>query len=499
MWSVRRGPFFCCQKPNFMVNFITMKRPPIVVVMGHVDHGKTSLLDQIRKANVAVREAGGITQSIGAYEIEHNGERITFIDTPGHQAFSQMRVRGAKIADVAILVVAVDDSVQEQTKEAIKVLEHPPAGGQKTPFIIAITKIDKANIDINKTKNDLMAAGVLLEGYGGNVSWKGVSAKTGEGVSDLLDLILLTAEVEDLKYEPNNPGRGFVLESKSDSRRGVTATVIVTDGKLKVGDEVCVGSVPAKIKSLENFLNKPIKEAMPSAPVLVMGFKEVPKIGEELLVGGELVVPKVALAANQPRPLMAGKDSRVVINLILKADSSGSLEALSAVIKSLPLPANHELNVISEGIGEISDGDVKWRPNIIIGFRVGAGRAADDLAKVHEVRIMTSEIIYDLVKQLDDWMKGIGQKVVSGDLEILAVFGKKGGDQQIVGGKVASGEVKNNSAFEVQRGGKGLGVGRIVNLQQQKRDAIKVEAGGECGLLIKSEVEIRAGDHLIFN
>lgn len=470
-----------------------MKRPPIVVVVGHVDHGKTSLLDQIRKANIAAKEAGGITQSIGAYEIEHNGERITFIDTPGHQAFSQMRVRGAKIADVAILVVAVDDSVQEQTKEAIKVLEQ-----SQTPFIVAITKIDKANIDIDKAKNDLMAAGVLLEGYGGNVSWKGISAKTGEGTNELLDLILLTAEVEDLKYEPNNPGRGFVLESKLDSRRGVTATVIVTDGKLRVGDEICAGSVPAKIKSLENFLGKSIKEAVPSAPVLVIGFKEVPKVGSELLVGGELVAPQLAVIANQPRPLMAGKDNRVIVKLILKADSSGSLEALSTVIKNLPLPTNHELNVISEGIGEISDGDVKWHPDIIIGFRVGTGRAARDLAKVHDVKMMISEVIYDLIKQLEDWVKGIGQKVVSGDLEVLVFFSKKG-ERQVIGGKVVSGEVKNNSVFEVQRGGKGLGVGRIVNLQQQKKDAARVDLDNECGLMVKSDVEIRAGDHLLFN
>ena len=483
-----------------------MKRPPIVVVMGHVDHGKTSLLDYIRvncaKAAsptageprpVAGREAGGITQSIGAYEIGHNDQRITFIDTPGHQAFSQMRARGARVADVAILVVAVDDSVQEQTKEAIKVLEQT-----KTPFIVAITKIDKANIDINRVKNDLMAAKVFLEGYGGNVSWKGVSSKTGEGINDLLDLILLATEMEDLKYEPENPGRGFVLESKIDSRKGVVATVIVTDGKLKVGDEACVGSIRAKIRSLENFLGKPLKEAEPSSPVLVIGFKEVPAAGTELLVGGELAVPvRGAILKHSAEQLMKIREGKVVINLILKADSYGSLEALSTVIKNLPLPENYELNIISEGIGEITDGDVKFGPDVVIGFRVEASKAAMDLAKIQDVKIMTSEIVYELTKLLEDWLKSMGQKIISGDLEILAVFGKKGWEQ-IIGGKVVSGEVKNNAAFEVQRNSKEIGIGRIVNLQQQKKDVVKVEVGNECGLLVQSEVEIRVGDHLIF-
>ena len=208
-----------------------LKRPPVVVVVGHVDHGKTSLLDYIRKTTVAAKEAGGITQSIGAYEIEHSDRKITFIDTPGHEAFSKMRIRGAKIADVGILVVAADESVKPQTKEAIKALVD-----SETPFVVAITKIDKSNVDLEKVKNDLTANNVLLEGYGGAVSYQGVSSKTGEGIKELLDLILLTADLEELKYNPENLASGFVLEAKMDSKRGNSVTVILKDGKLKRGD-----------------------------------------------------------------------------------------------------------------------------------------------------------------------------------------------------------------------------------------------------------------------
>lgn len=498
-----------------MVKFRDMKRPPIVVVVGHVDHGKTSLLDYIRKANVAAKEAGKITQSIGAYEIEHSPSpeasaerrKITFIDTPGHQAFSQMRIRGVKIADIAILVVAVDDSVQEQTREAIKVLEQTG-----TPFVVAITKLDKVNADINKVKNDLMQAQVLLEGYGGNISWQGVSSKTGEGINELLDLILLTAELEDLQYQPESPGRGFILESRVDSRKGAIATVIVTDGKLKVGDEICAASPQAgglmrvKIKSLENFLGKPVKEAAPSSPVLIIGFKEAPPVGAELLVGGEILTtsPITPLQTQGPAVPVKSKEGLVIINLILKADTRGSLEALSAITRNLPLSPGYEVNIIDESIGEITDGDVKWasagaEEAVIVGFRSKPSKAAADLAKIQNIKIIASDIIYELTKQLEDWIKNFGRKVISGDLEILAIFGKGGGREQTVGGKVAAGEVKNNAIFEIQRNGKEIGVGRIVNLQQQRKDTTKVEAGNECGLLAQSEMEIKIGDHLIFN
>ena len=227
-----------------------LKRSPVIVVVGHVDHGKTSLLDYIRQTNVVAKEAGSITQATGAYEIEHNKEKITFIDTPGHEAFSKMRVRGTRVADIAILVVAADESVKPQTQEAIKVLQE-----SKTPFMVAITKIDKPSADIEKVKNDLTANGVLLEGYGGDISYQGISSKNGEGIGELLDHLLLVAEVEDLKYNPNALASGMVLEARMDSRRGNSVSVILKDGKLKKGDMIVTTTAKGKIKILENFLN----------------------------------------------------------------------------------------------------------------------------------------------------------------------------------------------------------------------------------------------------
>ncbi len=470
-----------------------MKRPPIVVVVGHVDHGKTSLLDYIRKTNVASKEAGGITQSVGAYEISHNDQRITFIDTPGHQVFTKMRARGVKMADVAILVVGADDSVQEQTKEAYNVLQET-----KTPFVVAITKIDKNNADVNKTKNDLMQLGILLEGYGGNVSWQEISSKTGEGIDKLLDLILLTAELEDLQYNPENSGRGYVLESKLDNKKGIITSLIVMDGKIKVGDQVTVGNMSSKIRSLDNFLGKPIKEAEPSSPVLLIGFKEIVPVGSELRTGS------VTQELNQESEIVSispvkSKDGEIIINLILKADSAGSLEALKEVISNLPLSPSHRINILNASVGEITSEDIKFNPKVIISFRVGTNKAVDNLANIHNVKIISSEIIYELIKSLEDWIKIFDQKVISGDLEVLAVFGKKGPKKQIIGGKVIAGEINNNASCDIQRQGKSFGLGRIVNLQKNKQDVSKVEMGNECGLLLNSEAEIKVGDHFIFN
>ena len=261
-------------------NSKNLKRPPVVVVVGHVDHGKTSLLDYIRKTNVAGKEAGGITQSVGAYEIEHGGKKITFIDTPGHEAFSKMRVRGAHVADIGILVVAADEGVKPQTKEALKALQD-----SETPFVVAMTKIDKPNADLDRVKNDLTANNVLLEGYGGNVSYQGVSSKTGEGVNELLDLILLTSDLEDLHYRPEHLASGIVLETKLDKQRGNTITVILKDGVLRRSDLIITPSARGKIKILENFLGKPVNELLPSSPAVILGFEILPEIGEEFMAG----------------------------------------------------------------------------------------------------------------------------------------------------------------------------------------------------------------------
>jgi len=320
------------QEKNLLV------RPPIVVVMGHVDHGKTTLLDNIKKTNIAAREAGGITQSIGAYEITHNPstgsgqiKKITFIDTPGHEAFSKMRTRGAKIADLAILIVAADDSVQPQTKESIKILEET-----KTPFIVAINKIDKPGADVEKVKNDLMQNNVFLEGAGGNISWQKISAKNGEGVNELLDLILLAAEMESFTYNPSVNASGIILEAKMDNRRGITATGIVKNGILEYGDEIATSSACGKIKLLEDFKGESIKKIEPSSPVLILGFNTLPEIGEEFISGNiePMLMEKKEIIA-KPSAEIIKNDRRPFLNLIIKSDGSGSLEALLEIIKSL--------------------------------------------------------------------------------------------------------------------------------------------------------------------
>lgn len=524
------------------------KRPPVVVVLGHVDHGKTTLLDYIRKANVAKGEAGGITQSIGAYQITHtrtdadsntdrsghtartdtkkngdssrealpadrqvgmtDGRKITFIDTPGHQAFFNMRQRGAQVADLAILVVAVDDGVQPQTKESFKIITDA-----KIPFVVAINKVDKDGVSIDKVKNELTAAGILLEGFGGNVSYQPISAKTGEGVNELLDLLLLASDVEELPYKPEAPAKGIILEAKMDNRKGIAVAAIIKEGTVRVGDMISAGAVSGKIKGLENFLGQRIKEALPSDPILILGFEALPAIGTEFSVGADVknanemrmiqnpTAKKINVA---PKTLLTSPDG--VVSLILKADVSGTLEALSEVIKTVPIPTKMALNIINKSVGEISDGDIKLAIStkaMIIGFKVSATKAAENLAEIHDVHIISSEIIYELLQFVEREFENLTKKVVKGDLEILAVFGKKGatnkkdGNQQIIGGKVIEGLINNKATLSIERQGQVLGTAKIINLQQMKKDANKIETGQECGLLVEGATLIKVGDHLI--
>ena len=376
-----------------------LPRSPVVVVMGHVDHGKTTLLDYIKKTNVAAREAGGITQSIGAYEIFHNGKIITFIDTPGHEAFSKMRARGAQVADLAILIVAADDGVQPQTKESIQILKET-----KTPFIVAINKVDKPNADVEKTKNDLMQNEVYLEGFGGNISWQQISAKQGNGVNELLDLIILAADLENLTYDTQADAKGIIIEAKLDSRRGITAIGILKDGILKSGKYISTPHACGKVKVLENFAGERVNQLIPSSPALILGFDTLPEIGEEFTSGD--IEPIIAQTKEQTRiRKMTGiepADKRPSLNLIMKADVSGSLEAMVSIIKNLPQEAVR-INILSESVGEITDGDVKGAATngaIIIGFNNKPNKAAENLAKSQDIKIITSKIIYELVKSI---------------------------------------------------------------------------------------------------
>lgn len=470
---------------------VERQRPPIVVVMGHIDHGKTTLLDYIRKTNIAAREAGGITQAVGAYEILHNGKKVTFIDTPGHEAFLSMRSRGAEVADLAILVVAADEGVKPQTKEAVEILN-----AAKTPFIVAINKIDKTKGDVEKAKNELTAAGILLEGYGGRISWHGISAKTGEGVQELLDLVILAAELENLKFDPSAPAAGYVLEVRRDSRRGVEATLIIKNGILRRGDRIYTPSASGRVKILENFLGEAVQSLEPSAPAVVVGFEGEVRAGENFSVSPIEIAPKKKEIA---KAVVGQETGKAVLNLIVKSEDAGSLEALVSVIGAMATPEK-AINFIDESVGNITDNDVKnaiATGAFIIGFKSKVDKGARNLAESNKVKIIVSDVIYDLTKSVEDFFLNFGKALTVGELEVLAVFNQKKIEKQLVGGRVLSGVIRNKASFEIVRREKKEGIGRILNLREKKSDTSQAEAGKEVGLLVKAQVLIEVGDRLV--
>lgn len=464
--------------------------------MGHVDHGKTTLLDYIRKSSVATREAGGITQSIGAYEIEHNGRKITFIDTPGHEAFSRMRGYGAKIADLAILVVAADDSVKPQTKDALKYILD-----EKMPFVVAINKTDKPAANIEKVKKDLMQSEVLLEGYGGSVSWHAISAKTGDGVGELLDLMLLAADVESLEYNPVAPGEGMVLSARLDARRGLVVGVVIHDGTVNVGDQIATVTAKGNVKILENFLGKGTKSLVPSAPALIIGFENEPKIGDIFVAGGnaeERVKKIIPNVVPREKIIQEDGDTREQIKLILKADEVASLEALEdmavRISKTIPLV------IVASSIGNIHESDVKDAGSTgaaIVGFRIKADRAAENLAQGAQTHLFLSPIIYELEKEIIAHAKRVNPDEAR-SIKILKVFGKSKGKERVIGGRVMVGPVKNQESFEVWNDVRLIGAGKILNLQSGHADVAIVEAETEVGLLVESDVPIKSGNRLLF-
>ena len=454
-----------------------LPRPPIVVVMGHVDHGKTTLLDTIKKTQIAAREAGGITQAIGAYEIVHSGKKMTFIDTPGHEAFTHMRTRGAHVADLAILVVAADDGVQPQTKESIETLI-----SSKTRFVVAINKIDKANADIEKTKASLMQHGVYLEGAGGNISWQKISAKAGTGVDELLDLLLLAAELEDFTYDPSANAEGIILEAKLDKQRGIMATGIVRNGTLQSGKNIVTNSACGKIKLLEDFLGKRADKLEPSAPVVIMGFDKN---------AAAVIIP------SKMQKSLIKETGNPELRLILKADVSGSLEAFAAIVKSLN-QTTVNIRIMGESVGEISDSDVKAAESgdaIIIGFNAKISKSAEQMAQIKKIRIITGNIIYKLMESIEEEIKAIEEPAPLGVAEIMATYSQKG-RKQVIGGKIINGTIKNNTTLTVKRGEETLGTGKLTNLQSSKRDVTVVEFPMEFGMVFESGVDIQIGDLL---
>ena len=478
-----------------------------MVVLGHIDHGKTSLLLAIRKMQFTGEKPGGfITQHIGAYQIEKDGKKITFIDTPGHEAFSAMRARGAKVADIAILVVDATQGVQAQTKEAISQVKLA-----KIPIIVALNKIDKPEANPEKVKRELSKEDILVESLGGKIPSVLTSAKTGQGIEELLEMISLVAEMEGLKADISKPAQGLVIESYLDSQRGPTATLILTDGILKKSGILGTFSSFGKVKSLENFQGLSIEKALPSDPVIITGLDNVPKVGENFKAFPDLESAENNLKISQPvkkgaKLLELGPEQKV-LNLILKTDVLGSIEAIEEVLKNLP-QEKVILRILKSEVGQINESDVKIAkahpalgyPAVILGFRVKIGPVAQSFAEREKVKIMTFEVIYDLVEEVRKFMERILEpeeiRVELARVKILAIFLAEK-NRQIVGGKVMEGEVKKGTQIEVFRSDALIGKGKLINLQRDKKDIDKVIKGQDCGILFEGDTKIEEGDILV--
>lgn len=486
-------------------------RPPVVVVMGHIDHGKTKLLDTIRKTNVLEKESGGITQHIGAYEIIHNDKKITFIDTPGHEAFDKMRSRGAAVADVAILVVAADEGIKPQTLEALKHIQE--AG---IPFIVAINKIDKPEANIDRIKTQFAEKEVLLEGWGGNIPFQPISATTGKGIPELLELILLVAEMEELRADSSARGEGIVIESHSSPQRGIVATLLIKDGHLKSGDFIVIGPIFGKIKSIEDFQGKSIKEASFSSPVLILGLPSVAPLGEKFTAVKDKKEAEKITEQNKNQilkqtskisPEETAKEKQI-LNIILRADVAGSEEALTKMISDLNFE-KISAKIIKSGVGEIDESDIKFAKAtnaIICGFKVKIPSAIQMQAENSKIKIISADIIYEVIDTIKEKLKSLIKPEIErnliGRLSVLAIFKQIANGDQVIGGKVISGIAKKGASIDVIKDSQKIGRGKLTRLQQDKAEASEVPQGNECGILFTplepKDVKIQTGFTLEF-
>lgn len=484
----------------------TVERPPVVVVMGHVDHGKSTLLDFIRKSNVVAGEAGGITQHVAAYEVERekNGEkkRITFIDTPGHAAFSAIRARGANVADIAILVVAADDGVKAQTLEALSQIRE--AG---IPFVVAINKIDKPNADLNRTHASLLEKEVYLEKLGGDIPWAAISAKTGQGVDELLDLILLVAEIHEYKADLNAQAEGYVVEAHRDQKRGIAATLIITNGTLKSGMAILAGRAIAPVRIMENHLGMSVREAAFSTPVSLIGFDELPTVGETFLSFKNKKEAEAARAAMTPVNTGIKQaetvEGRYYMPVIVRADATGSLEAILQELARLG-DEHAQVTIVQSGIGNITEGDIKTAMAgntyaTVIGFNVGIDPIAESVARERGVRFEFFNIIYKLTEKIDELLKTSQPKrvveEVLGKARILKVFSSRK-QEHVIGGSVSEGRIQKNTEIRVLRRKVDIGRGAFINIQTNRQNVEKAEVGAEFGAQIESDFELAEGDIL---
>ena len=487
-----------------------VERPPVITIMGHVDHGKTTLLDTIRKTNVAGGEAGGITQAIGAYQIEYNGKKLTFIDTPGHAAFTEMRARGASITDIVIIIVAADDGVMPQTKEAI---DHAKAAG--VPIIVAVNKIDKPTANVEKVLTEMSANGLQPEAWGGDIMFVNISAVTGEGIDDLLDRILLLSEISELKANPNRYALGTVIESKLDKNSGVVTNILVQNGTLRLGDPIVVGNIAGKVRTLKNDKGENLVEALPSMPVSITGLSESPSAGDKFMAFESEKKAKAIAAQRQkkekeghykPKAAVSLDDlfNRVEagekeINVILKADVKGSEEAVKNSLLKLDVDGI-KVNVIRSGIGGISESDVILADAsnaIIIGFNIRPDHKVSETAKDKGIEIRYYDIIYKVVEDMEDALKGRlepeYEEKVLGTAEVRKIF-KFSKVGTIAGSYVTSGVIKRNSSSRIIRDGVVINNSTIASLAREKDQVKEVKQGLECGITIDNFNDIKEGD-----
>lgn len=497
-----------CKKEQESKEFLP-PRAPIVTILGHVDHGKTTLLDTIRKGNVAAGEAGGITQHISAYQVKKRGEIITFIDTPGHEAFSAMRERGVSIADVAILVVAADDGVRPQTREVITYLKE-----KKIPTIVAINKIDKPDANAQRVKQELAELDIVIEEWGGEVIANEISAKKNIGIKELLDSILLVSEVLELKASRKNNGLGVVLESHLDPKVGPISTILIKTGTLKVGQDIVIGKNFGRIKRMEDFVGKQINSAGPSEPVVIMGINGTPEVNDIIQVADKETISKIknrgGLGASNGRSAIKTKkdlyqnldnDQIKKFSVIIKADVPGSLEAIDQILSTIQSD-EVVLEYVNTGVGNITESDIKLAESsnaVIFGFNVTATTVAKRMAEKSGVIIKPFNIIYELVEVIkNDMADLLPPEIVRTDfgrMKILAIF-KNGKTDMIVGGKVIEGKIVKKSLIEVNRDKEVIGKGVLENLQQNKKPAEEVKSGNECGVTFVGGTKLMVDDIL---
>ncbi len=485
-------------------------RAPIVTVMGHVDHGKTSLLDALRSTEVAAGERGGITQHIGASEIDHDGKRVVFLDTPGHEAFTAMRARGARVTDIAIIVVAADDGVMPQTLEAIS---HAKAA--KVPLIIALNKIDKPDADPTRVKTELTEAGVVIEEYGGDVPLVAVSAKSGQGLDELIEMVLLVADLQELKANPDRPAIGTIVEAQLDKARGAVATALIQTGTLNVGDIIVVGETFGRVRAMENDRGKRVKSAGPASAVVVLGLSEVPEAGDILRVVADDKAARTAVETRRAQVAAKGGDGsgratledlyRQIqagqakeLRIILKADVSGSLGAITHALEQLDQD-EVRINVLLEAAGDITDNDIMLATAsnaIVVGFNTSITDTARRAAEDEGVDVRLYDIIYKLTDDIDAALKGLLEpeevEVVEGRAEVRQVI-RVGKNTVIAGSYVTDGRIVRANA-RIWRGGRVIATDRIESLRRFRDDVREVQTNYECGIGLASFHDIEEGD-----